>query len=148
MADEFPEDPAELVQSVIDAEHGYLSWLDTTVETVEPGRVVLRIPFDEKLTNPGSPPTIHGGVASTLVDTAGGLALQTTLENPYTAGVATVNLNVNYLRRATADLIATADVIRAGSTIGVSEIVVKSGDEDDSTEPVAVGQGAYRLFRE
>jgi uncharacterized protein (TIGR00369 family) len=146
MADEFAEDAAGLVQAVIDAEHGYLSWLDTRVETVEPGRVVLRIPFDEKLTNPGSPPTIHGGVAATLIDTAGGLAQRSVLDDPYAGGVATVNLNVNYLRRATADLTATADVVRAGSTIGVSEIVVESGDEE--SEPVAVGQGAYRLFRE
>lgn len=145
MTEEFPGDAAGVVQAVIDAEHGYLSWLDTRVETVEAGRVVLRIPFDEKLTNPGSPPTIHGGVAATLIDTAGGLAQRTTLENPYAGGVATVNLNVNYLRRATADLVATADVVRSGSTIGVSDVAVESGDDG---EPVAVGQGAYRLFRE
>lgn len=145
MAEEFAEDAAGLVQSVIDAEHGYLSWLDTRVETVEPGRVVLRVPFDEKLTNPGTPPTIHGGVAATLIDTAGGLAQRTELETPYAGGVATVNLNVNYLRRATSDLVATADVVRAGSTIGVSDVAVESGDDG---EPVAVGQGAYRLFRE
>lgn len=145
MSEEFPEGAVEMVRSAIEDEHGYLSWLNTTVEAVEPGRIVLRVPFDEKLTNPTSPPTIHGGVASTLVDTAGGLALHTTLDDPITGGVATVNLNVNYLRRATADLTATADVVRAGSTIGVSEIVVESGDGEN--EPVAVGQGAYRLFR-
>ena len=145
MADEFPEEAAALVQSVIEEEHGYLSWLGTKVEAVEHGRIALRIPFDEKLTNPTTPPSIHGGVASTLVDTAGGLALHTTLDDPIAGGVATVNLNVNYLRRATADLTATADVVRVGSTIGVSEIVVESGDDVD--EPVAVGQGAYRLFR-
>ena len=145
MSEEFPEGAVEMVRAAIEDEHGYLSWLNTKVEAVEPGRIVLRVPFDEKLTNPTSPPTIHGGVASTLVDTAGGLALHTTLDDPIAGGVATVNLNVNYLRRATADLIATADVVRAGSTIGVSDIVVESGDDEGG--PVAVGQGAYRLFR-
>lgn len=145
MAEEFPEDAAALVQTVIEEQHGYLSWLDTKVEAVEYGRIALRVPYDEKLTNPTNPPSIHGGIAATLVDTAGGLALHTTLDDPYSGGVATINLNVNYLRRATSDLTATADVVRAGSSVGVSEIVVESGDDED--EPVAVGQGAYRLFR-
>lgn len=111
----------------------------------------MSIPYDDRLTNtqPGGSerrPEIHGGVAATLVDTAGGLALRTTLENPFEGGVATINLNVNYLQRATADLTATAEVIRAGGSVGVSEITVRS-EVDDGDEPVATGQSAYRLFR-
>lgn len=121
----------------------------------------MTIPYDEKLTNTVSPPTIHGGIAATLIDTAGGIALRTMLDDPLAGGVATINLNVNYLRRASGDLTAVAEVVRAGGSVGVSTITVVSTDpEEDSdvaarqspssdwNDAVATGQGAYRLFRE
>jgi len=155
-----PEAAGEFVRHAIEEEHGYLSWLGTEVDTVERGHVELTIPFDDKLTNPASKPTIHGGVAATLVDTAGGLALRLAAEDPLAVDVATVSLNVNYLRRATGDLHASAEVVRAGSTIGVSQVGVTStvpedGDDDrdwgvDAGEEqlVATGQPSYRVFRE
>jgi uncharacterized protein (TIGR00369 family) len=154
-----PDEAAEFLRYAIEEEHGYLSWLGTEVDTVERGRIGLTIPFDEKLTNLASKPTIHGGVAATLVDTAGGLALRLAAEDPLAVDVATVSLNVNYLRRATGDLHATADVVRAGSTIGVSRVdvvstVPENGDDDvdwgveeGEERLVATGQPSYRLFR-
>ncbi|MCU4741048.1 PaaI family thioesterase [Halobacteria archaeon AArc-m2/3/4] len=141
------------LQEYIDEYHEFLSWLGTTVEDVGPGTMAMTIPYDEKLTNtrPGAngdrKPDIHGGIAATLVDTAGGLALRTELEKPLTGSIATINLNVNYLRPATGDLTATASVVRAGSSVGVSEITVESTTNGE-TEIVAIGQGAYRMFRE
>jgi len=149
----FPAEAAAVVQRYIEQEHGYLSWLNTRVDAIERGRVVMTIPYDEKLTNTVTPPTIHGGVAATLVDTAGGIAQRTVLDDPVGGGVATVNLNVNYLRRAGGDLTATADVVRAGGTIGVSSVTVEApvpengGPTDGDREAVATGQAAYRLFR-
>ncbi|SFR69961.1 PaaI family thioesterase [Halogeometricum limi] len=160
---EFPDDAVAFVQAYIEQEHGYLSWLGTQVNEISPGRVVMTIPYDEKLTNTTSPPTVHGGIAATLIDTAGGVAQRTMLGDPLNGGVATVNLNVNYLRRAAGDLRATAEVVRAGGTIGVSTITVVSRPpkhvrEDEEAferwegtadeEAVATGQGAYRLFRD
>ncbi|WP_101294040.1 PaaI family thioesterase [Halegenticoccus soli] len=144
---DLPDGAADLVRRRVEEEHGYLSWLGTRVESVERGRIVMTVPYDEKLTNATTPPTVHGGVAATLVDTAGGIALRTTLDDPLAGGVATVNLNVNYLRRASGDLTATAEVVRAGGTIGVSEMTVEGPTPDGGTEAVATGQAAYRLFR-
>lgn len=152
--DSLHDGAAEFLREAIEEQHGYLAWLGTRVEEAEPGRMVLSVPFDEKLTNPTSPPTIHGGVAATLIDTAGGLAQRLNVEDPISTGVATVNLNVNYLRRATGDLTATAEVIRTGDSVGVSEVDVVStvpadADHDDAGEErlVATGQPSYRLFR-
>ncbi|RQG91795.1 PaaI family thioesterase [Natrarchaeobius chitinivorans] len=148
------DDLEGVVQYYVDEHQEFLSWLGTTVDDVGPGTMTLSIPYDEKLTNtrPNGTgdrrPDIHGGVAATLVDTVGGLALRTELEDPFAANVATINLNVNYLRPATGDLSARADVIRAGSSVGVSEIVVESTTPDGETREVATGQGAYRLFRD
>ncbi|WP_144921656.1 PaaI family thioesterase [Halorubrum salsamenti] len=136
----------ELVERRIEEEHGYLSWLNTSVDVVERGRVALSIPYDDKLTNSDGD-TIHGGVAATLVDTAGGIAQRTAFEDPLSGGVATVNLNANYLRPATGDLRAEATVVRSGGSIGVSDMTVTSATNGDTAE-VVVGQGSFRLFRE
>ncbi|MEF8779827.1 MAG: PaaI family thioesterase [Haloferacaceae archaeon] len=142
-----PGDAAAFVERTIEEEHGYLSWLGTGVESIDRGRVALTVPFDEKLTNPDGE-TVHGGVAATLIDTAGGIAQRTCIEDPLDAGVATVNLNVNYLRRATGDLRAVAEVIRHGRTVGVSDLRVESRTPDGELREVVSGQGSYRLFRE
>ncbi|MGM0590988.1 MAG: PaaI family thioesterase [Halobacteriota archaeon] len=146
-AGELSPEATALLQRFIEQEHGYLSWLNMRVNRLERGRVVLTVPYDEKLTNTVTPPTVHGGIAATLIDTAGGIAARTVLDNPLNGGAATINLNVNYLRRAAGDLTATAEVIRAGGTVGWSTVVVESPTPDDGTEIVASGQAAYRLFR-
>ncbi len=144
----------QLLQAYIDDYSEFLSWIGTTVEHAGPGTLTLAIPYDEKLTNirpyvdDDVRPDIHGGIAASLIDTTGGFALWTELEDSIATNVATINLNVNYLRPATGDLEATANVVRVGGTIGVSEIVVESTTPDGQTREVAIGQGAYRIFRE
>ncbi|MDS0473581.1 PaaI family thioesterase [Natrinema sp. 1APR25-10V2] len=142
------------IQHLIDENQEFLSWLGTTVENVDRGTMTLAIPYDEKLTNTRPDVTdrradLHGGVAATLIDTVGGFALQTALEDedPFDVSMATINLNINYLRPATGDLEATANVVRLGGSVGVSEITVESTTPDGETKAVATGQGAYRVFR-
>lgn len=142
-------EPSKIIQDHLDT-HGFLSWLDMRVEEVDYGRLVMRIPFDEKLTNhspredsgtTSSLYQIHGGIAATLVDTTGGIVLWPYLDDPMEGSVATINLNVNYLRPATGDLMATAEVIRAGRSVGVSTVTIESETPDSETKSVAIGQG-------
>lgn len=144
--DEIPDEVVETIQTYIEEYHGFLSWLEVEVEEVQRTRTVMSLPFAEKLTNNTSPETIHGGVAATLIDTCGGLALRPHLRDPVAGGMATVNLNVNYLRRAVGDLRATAEPVRVGGSIGWSTITVESEVPSGDVEPVVVGQAAYRLF--
>ncbi|WP_227356739.1 PaaI family thioesterase [Haladaptatus salinisoli] len=137
----------ESFQAFIDA-HGYLSWLDLRVETVEEGYLEMRIPYDEKLLNPvGNPKTIHGGIAATLVDTASGFVLRTVFDDPANARLATTDLNVSYLRPASDDLLAEATVVRAGNSMGVVEVTVRTTDADGEPTEAVVGRSSYRLFR-
>lgn len=145
--DEIPESAAEMLQEFIEDHHDFLSWIGTQVDDISRGAVTMTIPFDEKLTNPTSPPTMQGGIAATLVDTAGGMACRATLDDPFTEDVATINLNVNYLRRAGSDITARAEVIRMGGTIGWANVTVDSETPDGERKAVAAGQCAYRLFR-
>lgn len=145
-AHEMPDDAAARITEYLEDRHQFLSWLGFTVEEFSADRLVGRIPFDDKLTNPTDPPTVQGGVASTLVDTTGGIALRPYLTDPVNDGIATITLNVNYLRRAAGDLVATAEPIRAGGSVGVSYIEVVSEVPGEGEKPVAAGTGAYRLF--
>lgn len=150
---EIPDGAVDAIQHYFDTQHEFLSWLGVEIESLEYGRAEMRVPYQRKLTNvpwegaemEGNPP-VQGGVASTLIDTAGGIALRPYLDDPVGGHMATINLNVNYLRQATADLHATAEVVRAGNTVGVSEVVVESDVPAEGVQPVAIGMGAYRLF--
>lgn len=130
-------------------QHGYLSWLNLTVEDVGDGYVEMRIPHDEKLVNPFPEgfERVHGGIAATLVDTASGFALRTTFEDPTDANLTTTDLDVSYLRPASDDLIATAEVVRAGGSMGVVDVTVESRKPSGERTEVAVGRASYRLFR-
>jgi uncharacterized protein (TIGR00369 family) len=145
---EIPEDAVEMLQQYLEAEHEFLSWLGLTIDQFEAGRLVATIPFEEKLTNPTEPPTVQGGVASTLIDVTGGIVFRPYLSDPAISSLATINLNVNYLRPAAGDLTATAEVVRAGGSVGIASVEVVSLTPGGEKRPVAVGQGAYRLFRD
>jgi uncharacterized protein (TIGR00369 family) len=140
------DDVRVFIQSYVD-EHGFLSFLDLRVEDVASGEMTLRVPYDEKLTNHGpGQGNVHGGIAATLIDTAGGLAVRTALDDPMASGVATIDLNVSYLRPARGDLVASAETVRIGSTVGVAEISVVADPGDDEAQEVAVGRGSFRIF--
>jgi uncharacterized protein (TIGR00369 family) len=78
----------------------------------------------------------HGGVIASLIDIAGDFALIAVLGY----GVPTINFRVDYLRpAANSDLLAKAQVRRAGRTIGVVDIDVT----DASGKLIALGRGCY-----
>jgi uncharacterized protein (TIGR00369 family) len=138
----------EDVQAVID-NHDFLSWLGVELDSFETGRVVLELPFDEKLVNivEGSKGTIHGGVTATLVDTASGFALRTTFDNPTDPALTTTDLDINYLRPARSDLRVEAEVVRAGASMGFTDVMVYA-THNGQQKAVVKGSATYRLFRE
>lgn len=127
-------------------EHGLFEWLDLDVEAVEPGRAVFHLPFDEKFANAASG-TVHGGITATVIDTASGFALRSTFDDPGGAMLTTTDLNVRYVRPATGDVRVEAEVVRSGSTVGVTECEV-TGVHDGERKVVATGGTTYRLFKE
>lgn len=128
--------------------HGFLSWIGLEVESADEGRVVMRVPYHEKLTNLDEGNTVHGGIVATLIDTVSAMALRTTFEDPFGAGMSTTDLNVSYVRPARGDLVGTAEVVRAGGSMGVTEVTVDSTAPDGEQKTVAVGRTSYRLFRD
>lgn len=118
-------------------------FLGVEATVIERGRVRLEIPFREELIGDPMRPALHGGVISMLADTAGGLTVWSTLENP-AARVSTIDLRIDYLRPGKLErLIAEGAVVRAGRSVGVSDIrLFHPGSED---EAIATGKGVFAI---
>jgi uncharacterized protein (TIGR00369 family) len=94
--------------------------LGIELEEVDRGRVVFSLVADELHENPMG--TMHGGVIATLVDTAMGCALVSTLGAD--EGFTTLELKTNFLRAITTDtgrVTAVGQVVHAGSKIAMTE---------------------------
>ena len=90
------------------------------------GRAVFTCTPDESVYNPIG--VVHGGLVCTLLDSAAGCALHTTL--PEGKGYTSVEIKVSYLKavRASSGLLtATGTVIKSGSRVGFTEAVVTDG---------------------
>lgn len=94
--------------------------LDFTLDEVAEGRAVFSMTPGEEHYNPiGS---VHGGVYATLLDSAAGCAVQTTL--PPGMGYTSLDLNVKFLRRVTADtgpVRAIGTVVNRGRQTALAE---------------------------
>lgn len=96
------------------------------VEIAE-GVCVFELSPDERMTNPLG--TIHGGIAATILDSAMGCAVHTTLAPG--VGYTTAQLNVHYLRAMTPGMgtvRATGTVIHRGRKQSTAEGKLFSAD--------------------
>lgn len=139
------DDLIEFIQSIMDR-HGFMSWLDLELEAVEDGRAVMKLPYREELANPDAG-AIHGGILATLVDTASGMAIQTTFEEFGRTGLTTTDMSVSYVRPARSDVLVEAEVVRVGGSMAVTEAEVSGVAPGGERKTVVVGTTSYRLFR-
>ena len=93
------------------------------------GRAVFSLEPGEQHYNPiGS---VHGGVAATLLDSAMGAAVHSTL--PQGSGYATLEVKFNLVRAITADtgrVLAEGNVIHAGRSVATVEATVRGAEGD------------------
>ena len=117
--------------------------LGITVERMEHGVAELRLPFREEFLGDASRPAIHGGVISTLVDTAGVVAAYTQLTPD--DRLSTVDLLIDFLAPATRDeLRAEARVVRIGNRVALAHVTVRQNHRE---EIVAHGRVVYNIAR-
>jgi uncharacterized protein (TIGR00369 family) len=108
---------------------------------VENGRIAFSCTPDGSMYNPLG--MVHGGLACTLLDTATGCALHTTL--PEGVGYTSIEIKVNYLKAitaASAPLMAVGTVVKAGSRVGFAEASLT----DASGELVATATSTLLVF--
>ena len=98
------------------------------VTKAESGRVVVTLVPDDSHLNPSG--TVHGGLAATLLDSAMGLAIQSTLEKGFSQ--TTLEFKISLVRPITTEtgtIKAEGTVLSRGRRIGTAEgrIVDRSG---------------------
>ena len=132
------------LKSFMEQKIPFNAFLNMKVDSLGIGEAIIRIPSRPELTGDPFRPALHGGVISTLADTAGGLAVFTKLEAQHTAS--TVDLRVDYLRpgNVTQDVIAKSTVIRVGNRVAATQTTVY---QDDPGAPVAVAAAVYNVIR-
>jgi uncharacterized protein (TIGR00369 family) len=94
--------------------------LGLSLDELEPGRTIFSVVADELHENPMG--TMHGGVVATLVDTAMGCAVSSTL--PAEATFTTIELSTNFVRpitQATGRVYAEGRVVHEGGRIATTE---------------------------
>ena len=125
--------------------HANLFWrhLGIEVDEAEPGRVRLRVPVRDELRNAAGAP-VHGGVYSSLVDTAVGGALSTLHEvSEGGVGQTTLDLNVSFIAGARAgDIVAEGRILKRGRAIAFGEARISDG----TGQLLAVGRATYMIL--
>jgi uncharacterized protein (TIGR00369 family) len=98
----------------------FMLLLHMSFEQAEHGRVLFSVEPAEYHYNPIG--VVHGGLASTLCDSAMGCAIQSTL--PAGVGYTTLELKVNFVRPltvATGLVVCEGKAIHVGSRVGTAE---------------------------
>lgn len=115
------------------------------VTILELGLARLEIPFRDELVGDPSRPALHGGVLSTLIDTAGGAAAFTRVELPGDR-LSTLDLRIDYLRPGELRRIAAEGrVTRMGNR--VASVDIACFHPDDPSRLIATGKGVYNIRR-
>jgi uncharacterized protein (TIGR00369 family) len=144
-----PENPIDrssyfaMLQRFVEVEIRFNAALGMLVDDISVGRARLRIPFKPEWLGDPFRPALHGGLVSTLADTAGGVAVFSQFDA--LQKVSTVDLRVDYLRHGLEeDLICDAKVLRLGNRVAVTSMVVFQQQGD---RVVAEGRGVYNINR-
>jgi len=109
------------------------------IESMEAGRMVVRVPFRDDFLRPGG--TIAGPVLMALADLAVYGAVLSLVGAVELA--VTTSLHINFLRRpAPADMVARAEILKLGRRLAVGEVRMYS---DDTGELVAQATCTYSI---
>ncbi|WP_344339751.1 PaaI family thioesterase [Agrococcus versicolor] len=120
----------DYLQAMIDGEippPPMISLMDLDLVSVSPGTATFTCQPDESHYNPIG--AVHGGYVCTVLDSAAGCAVHTTL--PAGVGYTSLEIKVSYLRAVrgtTGPLTAVGTVTKPGSRVAFAEAVVTDSD--------------------
>src|SRR5437588_13088138 len=105
----------------------YLSGLGTSIERYDPDEVTIRLPFREDLTNDGT--YYHGGVISSVMDTAGAAAAWSNHDFEKGARASTVSISIQYVGACKkSDLVVHVRTVKRGKELTFVEMTATDAD--------------------
>ena len=124
------------------ARQGIMGHLGAEIDAVRPGYCAIRLPFIDALSQQHG--FFHGGVVSTIADTAGGYAAFSLMAPG--DGVLTVEFKINLTAPADGEsLIARGQVVRPGRTLTVSRVEVAVRKDGRETTCAVMQQTLMRI---
>ena len=115
----------------------YHRWLGVELVRAGDGEVEVRLPYREEFLGDDAGTNIHGGIIAALADIAACFAVISAVGRD----VPTLDIRLDYLRLAPPGqaLIATASTVKAGRTIGLADVEIRT----DSGRVVAVARATF-----
>lgn len=105
---------------------GLMTTLGAQMALVEPGRVVIELPFSDRISQQHG--LFHGGVIGAIADNSSGYAAMSLM--PAGSEVLTIEYKINFMKPAKGQLIrATGQVVRAGKSVTVVRAEVECIDD-------------------
>ena len=132
----------DLLKGAIKSSSPHMQELGLEFLQLEQGLAVVEIPYSEELVGDPVSGGLHGGVVTTLLDSAGGAAVVSALREP--GPIATLDLRIDYLRGSTpgAALRARVECYKVTRQVAFVRGVAYNDDADD---PVASMAGTFML---
>ena len=133
----------QILREVMEGYIPFNRFLGIRLVDLDKGRARLEIPFRPEFVGDPMRPALHGGIISTLADTAGGAAVWSALDDTR-ARVSTIDLRIDYLRPGKLEaLLADATIVRLGKRLAVVDIALFQ--HSAPTEIVATGKGVFNI---
>jgi len=137
-------DHREQVRNFFHTAIPFNQFLGIKMTRIDSGLVQLSLDFRPEFIGNPLLPALHGGVISSLLDTAGGAAVWSQAEPG--DRVSTVDLRVDYLRPGRPEpIVGQGTVVRLGNRVGVAELRAWHPGRED--KPIAAGMGVYNVAR-
>lgn len=116
--------------------------LGLLLEHMEPGKVTLELPYQEKLVGDLETGVIAGGAVTSIMDTACGFAVYAQLDE--SRAISTLDLRIDYLRPATLhqSILVTAECYRVARHVAFVRAVAFHRDQP---EQVAHASAAFSV---
>lgn len=112
------------------ARQGIMRSIGAELVSVQPGVCQIRLPFSDLVSQQHG--FFHGGLVTTIADSAGGYAAMTLC--PMDTEVLTVEYKVNFLAPAKgSEIVAIGRVIKAGRSLIITRIDVEVADDGTHT---------------
>jgi len=148
------EENAELharITRLFDEQICFNQFLGFKVQSLDPAPIIISFSMRPELVGHFLYGRLHGGVISSVLDVAGGLAIMMGIADYFEqdkaeqvlqrfATLATIDLRVDYLRQGIGEsFLASSEVVRLGKRVGVT----RSTLTNDEGELIATGNASY-----
>ncbi|MBE7638265.1 hotdog fold thioesterase [Sneathiella sp. P13V-1] len=130
------------IQHIIDTGIPHCSDIGIKLEEIDGSAVVMRLPYDTRFVGNPVSGVLHGGIITTLIDTASGMCVYA--KKQAYLPIATLDLRIDYLKAAEPerDVLTRAECYRLTRQIAFVKAVAY---HDDVEDPIANSVSTFML---